>query len=115
MPSMRIGDVEHHDVAVEGDELADRDRAVDRLAAAHEQQRGEPELRQEPDERVVERAQPRRDHRLVEHALDGLSEARELALLLREGLHHAHAGDVLLRLGGQLGDPLLDLLRRRAG
>ena len=104
---------QHHDVAVEGDELADRDRPVDRLTAADEQQRGEPELRQEPDERVVEGAQPRRDHRLVEHALHGGPEARELALLLRERLDHAHAGDVLLGLGGQLGDPLLDLLARR--
>ena len=40
-------------------------------------------------------------------------EARELARLGREGLDHAHAGDVLLDVGGQLGDALLDLLQRR--
>ena len=75
--------------------------------------RCEPELRQEPDERVVEGAQPRRDHRLVEHTLHGGAEARHLARLLREGLDHADTGDVLLRLGRELGDPLLDLLARR--
>ena len=88
-------------------------RPVDRLAAADEQQRREAELRQEADERGVERAQPGGDHRLVEHARDRLAEAPQLALLLRERLHHADAADVLLGLGGELGDPLLDLLRRR--
>ena len=42
-----------------------------------------------------------------------MPEAIELALLLSERLDHAHAGDVLLGLGGQLGDPLLHLLQRR--
>ena len=37
----------------------------------------------------------------------------ELPLLLRERLDDAHAGDVLLGLRGQLGDPLLHLLQRR--
>ena len=71
MPSIRIGDGEHQHVAVEGDELADGDRPVDRLAAADEQDRRQAELGQEADERVVEGAQPGRDHRLVEHALHG--------------------------------------------
>ena len=38
------------------------------------------------------------------------AEAAQLALLLRERLDHAHAADVLLGLGGQLGDALLHLL-----
>ena len=104
---------EHQDVAVERDELADGDAAVDRLPAANEQQRGEPELGEEADEGRVERAQARGDHRLVEHARDRPAEAAQLALLLRERLHHAHAADVLLGLGGQLGDALLHLLRGR--
>ena len=90
MPSIRTGRGEQHHVAVERDELADRDRAVDRLPPAHEQYRGEPEVRQEPDQRVVERAQPRRHHRLVEHPPRRGPEARELSLLLRERLHHAN-------------------------
>ena len=35
-------------------------------------------------------------------------------MLARERLHDAHAGDVLLGVGGQLGDPLLHLLDRGA-
>ena len=42
------------------------------------------------------------------------AEAPELALLARERLHDAHAADVLLDVGGELGDPLLDLLQRGA-
>ena len=86
---------------------------VDDLAPADQQDHGEADAGQEADERVVERAQPRRRHGLVEHARDGRLEARELARLGGEGLDHAHAGDVLLHVGGQLGDPLLDLLQRR--
>ena len=38
----------------------------------------------------------------------------QLVRLAREGLDDAHAGDVLLGVGRQLGDALLDLLDRRA-
>ena len=41
-------------------------------------------------------------------------EAGQLALLPGKGLHHPNPRDVLLRLRGQLGDPLLGLLERRA-
>ena len=61
---------QHQQVRVERGEVAERERPVDHLAAADEQDHGEPDARQEADERVVERAQPRRDHRLVEHARD---------------------------------------------
>ena len=44
-----------------------------------------------------------------------MAEALDLALLLRERLDYAHARDVLLRVGGQLGDPLLGLSERRLG
>ena len=68
-------------------------------------------------QRRVERLQPRRAHRLVEDAADRVAEALELAVLAGERLDHADAGDVLLGVGGQLGDPLLDLLHggARAG
>ena len=39
----------------------------------------------------------------------------KLAMLLRECLDHPDARDVLLDVGGQLGDPLLGLLHRRPG
>ena len=110
-PSMRIGPDEHDHVAVEGHEVADRDRPVDGLAPAHEQDRRQPELGQEAQERVVEGAQPGGHHRLVEHARYRAVEPLDLAPLLREGLDHAHAAHVLLGLGGQLRDPLLHLLR----
>ena len=61
----------------------------------------------------VEGLDPRRDHRLREEPVDPALEAALLALLGRERLDDAHAGDVLLDLGGQLGDALLDLLDRR--
>ena len=112
MPSWRIGADQHQQVRVEGREVAQREGAGDHLAAADEQDHGQPEVRQEADERVVEGAQPRRVHRLVEDARDDGAEAVELARLGGEGLHHAHAGDVLLDVGGQLRDPLLDLLQR---
>ena len=104
---------QHQQVRVEGREVAGGQRAVDHLAAADDQDRREPELGEEADERLVEGAQAGREHRLVEDAVDGVAEALELARLGRERLDHADAGDVLLRLGGQLSDPLLDLLDGR--
>ena len=83
-------------------------------AAADEQDRREPELGQEADERAVERLDPRRDHRLLEDAADLALEAPALARLGGERLDDAHAGDVLLDLGGELRDALLDLLERGA-
>ena len=82
-------------------------------APADDEQEREADLGEEADERVVERRDPRRDHLLGEHAARGALEVRVAAVLLREGLHDAHAADVLLRVGGQLGDALLDLLQRR--
>src|SRR3712207_6772990 len=69
----------------------------------------QPELEQEADERVVEGLQPRDDHRLLEDPAGHAAEALALALLAGEPLDDAHAGHVLLRLGGELGDALLDL------
>jgi hypothetical protein len=103
---------QHQQVGVEGGEVAQRQRPVHHLAPADEQDDGQAEVRQEADERVVEGAQPRGRHVLVEHARDRAAEAAHLALLGGEGLDHAHAGDVLLDVGRQLGDPLLDLLQR---
>ena len=105
---------QHQQVGVEGGEVAERERPVDDLAAADEQDHGEPEVRQEADERVVEGAQPGRVHRLVEHARDRRRGSARAGAARPRRPYHAHARDVLLDVGGQLGDPLLDLLQRRA-
>ena len=105
---------QHEQVGVEGAELADGQAPVDDLAAAEEEDGSEADLRQEADERVVEGLHARGDHGLVPHPPDAPAEALELAVLAREGLDHAHAADVLLDVGGQLGDALLELLQRRA-
>jgi hypothetical protein len=105
---------QHEQQHVEGGEVAERQLAVDHPAPAEQQDRGEPELGEEGDERRVERPDARRDHRLVEDAGHRAGEPLTLALLACERLDDAYAGDVLLGLGGQLGDALLDLLQRRA-
>ena len=63
----------------------------DRRGGRRRAGRRESELGQEADERVVEGLQPRRDHRLVEHARPTGCEALELAVLARERLDDAHA------------------------
>ena len=114
VPEGAHGGDEHEQVGVERGERAQRERAVDHAAAAEQQDRGEAEVGQEAEQRVEERLDARGEHLLVKDALDGVAEALELALLLGERLDDAHAGDVLLGVGGELGDPLLGLLHRRA-
>jgi hypothetical protein len=104
---------QHQQVRVEGREVAGGEVLVDDPAAADDEDRGEAEVRQEPDEGLIEGAQAVGVHRLVEHPGHRMAEAQELARLGGERLHHAHARDVLLGLRRQLGDALLDLLQRR--
>ena len=69
MPSMRIGAGQHQHVAVERDELAHGDRAVDRLAGRRRAAApARPSWGRKPMNGRVEGAQPGGDHRLVEHA-----------------------------------------------
>ncbi len=86
---------------------------MDHRFAADQQHGRQPQLGQEGDHGVVAGFQPGHPHRLVEDPPDGAAEARELAVLAGEGLHHAHAGDVLLGVRGEFPDPLLGLLDRR--
>ncbi len=104
---------QHVQVQVERGELAERQVRVDHGVAPDQKHRGEAELGQEADHRVELRFQPRGDHRLAEYAPDAALKVLQLAGLAREGLDDAHAGDVLLGVGGQLGDALLGLLDRR--
>ncbi len=105
---------EHVQQQVEGRELAERQVGVDDGVAAEQQDGGDAELWQEADRRVVGGFKARRHHRLLERTPDAAAEALQLARLAREGLDDAHAGDVLLGVGGQFGDALLGLLDRRA-
>ncbi len=105
---------EHRQVDVEGGEVAEAEAAGDHLAAADQQHQGDPELGEEAEERREEGLQPGRVDALVEDPGDGSAEAVQLVLLAGERLHDPDPGDVLLGLGGQFGDPLLDLLHRRA-
>ena len=103
---------QHQQVRVERGERADRQRSVDHVAAADQQDQRQAQVRKEADQRRVAGLDPRRVHLLVEHPRHRMLEAVELALLLRERLDHANAGHVLLGVRGQLGDSLLGLLER---
>ena len=105
---------QHHQVGVEDGEVAEREVAVDHLAAADQQHDGEPEAGDEAEQRRVEGAQPGRVDVLVEDPRDPVAEALEHVLLARERLHDPDPRDALLGLGRELADPLLDLLQRRA-
>ena len=104
---------EHVHVEIELGELAERQVGVDNFLAAEQEHRRQPELGQEADHGVVSRFQAGGDHRLAEDAPDAVAEPLQLARLAREGLDHAHAGDALLGVCGQLSYPLLGLLDRR--
>ena len=101
---------QHHQVGVEGGEVAEAEVAFDHHPAADQQHQRDPELRQQPDQRAEEGLQAGRVDRLVEDPLDRALEAVELEFLAGEGLDDADPGDVLLGLRGQFGDPLGDLL-----
>ena len=80
-------------------------------AAAHQQHQRDPHLRQEPISGEKNACRLGRVDALVEDPRSTARlEAVQLVLLAGEGLDDADPGDVLLRLGGQLGDPLLHLL-----
>ena len=68
-PEPAHGSGEHHDVEVEGGQMADAGVAVDDLKAAHQEHGREPEVRQEAHQRRVERLQAGRDHALLEDAV----------------------------------------------
>ena len=69
--------------------------------------------REERQQRRVGRALAVRRDRLVEDALRAVAELLLLGRLLRERLDHVDADDVLLRHGGDVGQPLLHLAQRR--
>ena len=104
------GPGELHHVDVEGGELADGDAVGDDLVAADEEGDHEREAEDE-----LERG-PEHGHEAdeVEAALDVLEvgglEGGDLGLFLGEGADEAGAGEVLLGLGGDVGEHGLDAL-----
>ena len=98
-------------VRVHGEELAQRQLAVHDLVAAHQHHPGDRDAGQRRHGRHVGGLQSGCAQRLAKDPLRPRPEPIRLVLLLRERLHHAHAHDVLLGAGGDVGDPLLDLLQ----
>ena len=104
------GPGELHHVDVEGGELADGDAVGDDLVAADEEGDHEREAEDE-----LERG-PEHGHEAdeIEAALDVLEvgglEGGDLGFFLGEGADEAGAGEVLLRLGGDVGEHGLDAL-----
>ena len=95
------------DVGREGQERADRDRAVQGEQAAEDEDRHLRDGRDRLEQRLVARLQAHRAQARTVEPLGGRGEPAELALLLAEGLDHAHAGDALV---DDLGDVALALL-----
>ena len=98
---------QHHDVEVEGDEVADLEVAVEHLMAAVPEDRRERERGQEVERGEEAGPQPRRDERAFEHRVGFGVEAIDLELLGAEALDRPDAGDRLLDDGGQVTELLL--------
>ena len=113
-PADHLGRVhEQHEVAVEGDQLAEREVALDHLAAAVPEQQQHRHVGQEGDQRDVDGAQAGGRHAGLEHRRAALAELLQLVVLTREDAHDARAGHVLLGRRGHVGDLLLHVLEHR--
>ena len=97
-------------VGVDGEEVAQRQIALDHLVAADQQHSGDRQAGQGRHRRHVAGLQPGGPDALPEDPLGAAAEAGGLVLLLGERLDHPHADHVLLGLGGHIGHPLLHLL-----
>jgi hypothetical protein len=81
------------------------------LVAAHQHHTGDGHAGERRHGRHEGGLQAGRAQRLAEDPLRPCPEPIRLVLFLGERLHDAHAHDVLLGPGGDVGDPLLDLLQ----
>ena len=100
------------DVRRERQEGAERDVALHHQPAAEREHGDLGERRDRLEQRLVARLEPGRAHPAAVEPLHDGDHPVELALLLAEGLHHAHAADVLV---DDLGDLALALLAVPAG
>ena len=97
---------EDRQVADEGDDRADLDRAVDRLGAAVEQDRRGADRGQQFDPREVGGVEEDRPHVRLAVGLVELGHRRRVPRLLAEAAHHPHAAQGLLQVAGDRADPL---------
>ena len=104
---------EHHQVAVEGDQGAEAQVALDDLPPAVVQQEGHGEVGDEGDERDVDGSRARRGHARLEHLVAAVAELDQLVVLASEDAHDAAADHVLLGGRRHVGDALLHVLQDR--
>jgi len=95
------------DVRREGEEGAQADPPVQCQPAAQGEHRNLSEHRDRLQQRLEARLQAHRAHPRAVELLSGVDHPLQLALLLTEGLHHPHPGDVLVDDPGDLALPLL--------
>jgi len=98
---------QHHQVAVEGDQGAEAEPAVDHLPAAVVEEERDREVGDEGDQRDVDGPRARRRHARLEHPVAPVAEPRELVVLACEDPHDPAADHVLLGRGGHVRDALL--------
>ena len=104
---------EHHQVGVEGDELAQGDVALNDLPSAVPEQESDRQVGDEGDERDVQGPGPRRRDARLEDPRAAFAELGELVVLAGEDAHDARADDVLLGRRRDVGDALLHVLEDR--
>jgi hypothetical protein len=104
---------EQGQVEAERHEGANRDRSLDGEPPAKPEHDGDTEPREQPEERIHRAVQPRERHVALEIRLVERREPLDLRALLPVGAHHPHAGEVLLRLGGESAELFLDRLEPR--
>ena len=97
-------------VDVEGGEVADGDAVRDDLMAADQQRDHQAEAEHEFERGPEHGHQPDQVQRAADVLLVGGLEGGDLGVFLREGADQARAGEVLLRLGGDVGEHGLDAL-----
>ena len=111
MPTMRSGQISMQHVEVGGDDVADRQVALEHLMPAVPEDADEAERREQVDQRDEVRAQPSLVHRAVVDVVGFRREPSLLQALGAEALDDAHAGDALLDDARQVGELLLELQR----
>ena len=101
------------EVGGEGQERADAHGSAQDKATAHGEEPDQPQRGHHLQRRRVLRSEAHVADAAAVQRAGRLLHLRQLAMLLAEALHHAHADDRLIRVGGQLGLLLLRVEARR--
>ena len=104
---------QHHQVAVEGDERAQGEVALDHLPPAVVEEERDGEVGDERDERDVDGSRPGGGHARLEHPVAAVAELLELVVLPGEDAHDTAADHVLLGGRRHVRDLLLHVLQDR--